>query len=81
MTFLFNSQSDYYHIGIRLHFLTATCGQVRLDIGAKKICFDILLADSKMTTSSGPLVAYCDVHHVSRMVSFIGWCQSTSLKA
>jgi hypothetical protein len=42
--------------------------------------YDVLLADSKMTTSYGSSAAYCDIHHVSRMASFIGWCQSTSTK-
>jgi hypothetical protein len=56
-----------------MHFLTATCGQVRLDIGAKKNCFDILLADSKMNTPSNILEAYCDILHVPVMAPFIRW--------
>jgi hypothetical protein len=81
MTFLFDSQFDSYHIASDLHFQSATCGQVRLDIGAENFRYDVLLADSKMTTFSCVSAAHYDVHHVSTMALSIRWCQSTSMKA
>jgi hypothetical protein len=57
------------------------CGQVRFDISDKKICFDVLLVDLKMTTSSDVSAAHCDVHHVSVMSLSIRLCQPISPKA
>jgi hypothetical protein len=41
-------------------FLAASRGQVRFDVGAKNSCFDILLVELKMNTSSDASKIYCD---------------------
>jgi hypothetical protein len=81
MIFLFNSQSYSYHISIGFAFSDCYVRSSQIGCRCQKFRFDVLLADLKMTTSSGISEAYCDIHHVSGMASFIGWCQSTSHKS
>jgi hypothetical protein len=81
MIFLFNSQSDFYDISTGFAFSDCYMRSSQIGCRCRKFCFDVLLMDSKMTTFSDISVAYCDIQHLSEMASFIGWCQSTSLKA
>jgi hypothetical protein len=70
MMFLFNSQTDYYHISTGFAFSDCYMRSSQIGCQCQKSHFDILLVDSKMTTSSGISAAYCDIHHVFEMAFF-----------
>jgi hypothetical protein len=76
MTFLFDSRTDSYHIGIRFAFPGCYVRSSQIQRRCQKFRFGVLLMDLKMTTLSGISVEYYDVHHVPVMTAFIRWCQS-----
>jgi hypothetical protein len=53
ITLVIRSCSDSIHIGTRIEFSTAACGQVRFDVGVRNFRLEVFLMDSRMAPCRG----------------------------